>query len=119
MDDDTIQADELMLMTGLKWTTIMSLFKAGDFPTPIYREPSEVCWLREDIDDWLDSHTLEKSGASKFYVVWLGRKPGIYNKWSDVKKQIFGKIKPKFKRFDSISEAEDAFIDGSKKHIGF
>ena len=119
MNDDTMQADELMLLTGLEWQTILCLFKAGNFPTPIYVEPSEICWIREEIDEWAEDYSGELPDTGKYYVIWVGRKPGIYDDWAEARKHIYGKIKPKLKRFDTIAEAEQAFIDGSKMHIGF
>jgi ribonuclease HI len=46
---------------------------------------------------------------AKFYVVWLGRKPGIYREWSECKEQIEGFENAKYKSFESLSEAEKAF----------
>ena len=28
------------------------------------------------------------AGKNKYYVVWKGKKPGIYENWNDCKKQI-------------------------------
>ncbi|MBG90598.1 MAG: ribonuclease H [Actinobacteria bacterium] len=45
----------------------------------------------------------------KFYVVWKGRKPGIYRTWSDCEAQVKGQQGAKFKAFPSRDEAEAAF----------
>jgi ribonuclease HI len=45
----------------------------------------------------------------KFYVIWVGRNPGVYQHWSDCKTQIEGIGNAKYKSFDSLNEAEDAF----------
>lgn len=45
----------------------------------------------------------------KFYVVWVGLKPGIYHHWSDCKAQIEGVEQAKYKSFDSYEEAKKAF----------
>jgi len=45
----------------------------------------------------------------KFYVVWEGRKPGIYTNWAECKKQVDGVAQAKYKSFDSKAEADAAF----------
>ena len=45
----------------------------------------------------------------KFYVVWEGRKPGIYTTWEECKKQVKGFEDPQFKSFFSIESAQEAF----------
>jgi len=45
----------------------------------------------------------------KFYVVWKGRKSGIFNSWLECEKQIKGFAGAEFKAFGSMSEAEAAF----------
>lgn len=54
----------------------------------------------------------------KFYVVWKGRKPGIYKTWDECKSQTDGFAGAIFKSFPSASEAETAFArkpkEGSK-----
>ncbi|QRR01655.1 ribonuclease H1 domain-containing protein [Dyadobacter sandarakinus] len=49
---------------------------------------------------------------TKFYVVWQGRKTGIFTDWKECEKQIKGFEDAKYKSFDSIAEAEAA-IQGS------
>ncbi|MFZ1750091.1 MAG: ribonuclease H family protein [Saprospiraceae bacterium] len=44
----------------------------------------------------------------KFYVVWEGNAPGIYDTWAECQKQIFGHASAKYKSFDSKAEAEYA-----------
>lgn len=41
----------------------------------------------------------------KFYVVWKGRIPGIYDKWEECKAQVFGFEGAQYKGFESESEA--------------
>jgi ribonuclease HI len=50
----------------------------------------------------------------KFYVVWMGRKPGIYRDWIACKEQIEGFENAKYKSFESESEAEKAFASDWK-----
>ncbi len=49
----------------------------------------------------------------KFYVVWNGRKKGIYTSWNVCKKQIDGFESAQYKSFTDLKEAEIAF---SKKY---
>lgn len=45
----------------------------------------------------------------KYYVVWQGTQPGIYDRWEDCEKQIKGVAGAKFKSFDTKELAEQAF----------
>ena len=54
----------------------------------------------------------------KFYVVWAGRKPGIYNTWAECQEQTNQYVDAKYKSFSSKEEAEQAFHDGWQKHWG-
>ena len=54
----------------------------------------------------------------KFYVVWQGRKPGVYDNWDDAKAQTDGFAKPLFKSFDSKPAALKAFTDKPHAHVG-
>lgn len=49
---------------------------------------------------------------TKFYVVWSGVEPGIYNSWTDCQLQIKGYTNAKFKSFTSREEAEKAYEEG-------
>jgi len=51
------------------------------------------------------------STKKKYYVVWEGHQPGIYESWADCQKQTAGYQGAKFKSFTSKSEAEQAFKD--------
>lgn len=57
----------------------------------------------------------------KYYVVWNGRIPGIYDSWDACKKQIDHYPKAKYKSFATKQQAEAAFNQGysasSKIHI--
>ena len=44
----------------------------------------------------------------KYYVVWQGKKPGIYTDWDECKEQVVGVQGAQYKSFDTISEAEAA-----------
>lgn len=45
----------------------------------------------------------------KFYVVWVGQQPGIYDNWPAAQKQIQGFKGAQFKGYTSLREAETAF----------
>jgi len=46
---------------------------------------------------------------SKYYVVWEGKIPGIYDKWEMCYKQIEGIKDAKYKSFETYQEALEAF----------
>lgn len=54
----------------------------------------------------------------KFYVVWVGRKPGVYTSWTDCQNQINQFEDAKYKSFETKASAEEAFKAGWKKHWG-
>lgn len=49
---------------------------------------------------------------SKYYVVWNGVKPGIYNTWEDCQRQITGFEKARYKSYDSYESALLSFKAG-------
>ena len=48
-------------------------------------------------------------GKRKFYVVWVGREPGVYEDWDDCREQVTGFPGARFKAFDSQVAATLAF----------
>ena len=54
----------------------------------------------------------------KFYVVWEGRSPGIYDSWEECKDQIDGFPGARYKAFPSQDAATEAFRGDSSEHIG-
>lgn len=46
---------------------------------------------------------------SKYYVVWIGRKPGIYNNWPDAQEQIHRFKGARHQSFETRAEAVEAF----------
>jgi len=54
----------------------------------------------------------------KYYVVWVGRDPGIYKSWDECKKQVDAYWGAKFMGFKSKEEAEKALIEGYKNYWG-
>jgi ribonuclease HI len=53
----------------------------------------------------------------KFYVVWKGKKPGIYTNWDDCKAQVDGFAAAAYKAFATQREADIAFHEHFAKHI--
>ena len=45
----------------------------------------------------------------KYYVVWKGRKTGIFTSWAECEKQVKGFAAAQYKAFDSRREAEAAY----------
>ncbi len=47
--------------------------------------------------------------AQKYYVVWKGRKPGIYSSWAECEAQVRGFKDAEYKAFETRLQAERAF----------
>lgn len=45
----------------------------------------------------------------KYYVVWQGNTPGIYDNWDDCQRQVKGVVSAKYKSFESLHEAQEAY----------
>jgi ribonuclease HI len=56
---------------------------------------------------------------NKFYVVWVGHKPGVYRSWADCQAQTKGYPQAKFKSYESEAEALQAFAKGWQKSLDF
>lgn len=54
---------------------------------------------------------------AKFYVVWLGHRPGVYTDWPTAKQQIDGYKGAKYKSFPDRRQAEAAFANGFQTYI--
>ena len=52
---------------------------------------------------------VSKKAKPKYYVVWRGFRPGIYNSWEVCKEQITGYERAQFKSFATLEEARQAF----------
>jgi ribonuclease HI len=55
---------------------------------------------------------------NKFYVVWQGRTPGIYESWEACEKEIAGVKGAKYKSFPNKLTAETAFKEGPDAYWG-
>lgn len=58
-------------------------------------------------------------GKGKYYVVWKGRKSGIYDNWDDCREQIFGFEGAAYKSFKTKEEADEGFKSSQKKNTRF
>ncbi|KZV34899.1 hypothetical protein F511_04873 [Dorcoceras hygrometricum] len=47
--------------------------------------------------------------SPKAYVVFVGREPGVYERWSDASKQVSGFSGSCYKGFETKEDAEEAF----------
>ena len=54
----------------------------------------------------------------KYYVVWKGRKTGIFTSWAECEVQVKGFVGAEFKSFGSRAEAEAAFRSNYEAHKG-
>ena len=54
----------------------------------------------------------------KFYVVWKGKKPGVYSSWNACKRQVDGFEGAQYKSFVSLDEAEIALTKTYKDYKG-
>lgn len=56
--------------------------------------------------------------GKKFYVVWAGRNPGIYNTWAECAEQVNGFNNAKYKAFPTEAQAKTAFVADWQEYIG-
>jgi ribonuclease HI len=54
----------------------------------------------------------------KYYVVWKGRKPGIYTSWADCEAQVKGYPGAEYKSFENRAAAEAAFRGDYENYKG-
>jgi len=54
----------------------------------------------------------------KFYVVWKGKHPGIFDSWDDCKAQIEGVKGAQYKSFSTFTEAKQAFNSNYLEYKG-
>lgn len=54
------------------------------------------------------------ASKNKWYVVWRGINPGIYETWAECKAQITGVENAKYKSFETLVEAQKAFREGAQ-----
>ncbi|MDR3262289.1 MAG: ribonuclease H family protein [Tannerella sp.] len=61
---------------------------------------------------------MSKNKKQKYYTVWSGAKPGVYDNWTDCRLQIQGFAGALYKSFDTRNEAEAALSDFPSEYIG-
>ncbi len=54
----------------------------------------------------------------KYYVVWKGKEPGVYNSWKECERQIRNFDGAQYKSFYDADLARKAFHDDPKNYIG-
>lgn len=57
------------------------------------------------------------SASPKYYVVWIGLNPGIYDSWEKCKNQIEGWKGAVYKSFATLAEAENAYSSPPELYI--
>ena len=55
---------------------------------------------------------------NKFYVVWVGHHPGVYDRWDACRKETEGVKGAKYKGFPDCTSAETAFREGPDNYWG-
>jgi len=55
----------------------------------------------------------------KFYVVWVGKKPGVYHSWPDCERQIKGVAGARYKSFSTLDQAEKALSESVEDYISY
>lgn len=53
----------------------------------------------------------------KYYVVWKGKKPGIYSTWKDCEEQVKGVEGAVYKSFPTVEDARKAYSGDWKEHF--
>ena len=61
---------------------------------------------------------MAKKG-SKYYVVWIGKSPGIYETWKECQVQISGYPSAKYKSFPTKEAATEAFRSSYDQYYSF
>jgi ribonuclease HI len=71
-------------------------------------------FLRKRVNFAISKKIMKK----KYYVVWNGVMPGIYESWSECQAQIKGYVGALYKSFGSRQEAEQAMCRPAYSYIG-
>ena len=56
--------------------------------------------------------------AKKWYVVWKGLEPGVYDTWPECKRQIDGFEGARYKSFETQVQAVEAYRSDYKNYVG-
>ena len=55
--------------------------------------------------------------SKKYYTVWAGHMPGVYDSWDECQRQIKNFQGAKYKSFKTLEEAEDALLESYEDHV--
>jgi ribonuclease HI len=55
--------------------------------------------------------------AKKYYVVWKGKKPGVYDNWKECEAQVKGVDSAVYKSFPGLEEARRAYAGNWKDYV--
>ena len=84
------------------------LYDAGAQSEPA--EEFRPCWMAwapgSEPDESLPS---KRQHRSAFFVVWVGRVTGVFTTWDECMRSVANVAGAKFKGFDSLEQAEQAF----------
>ena len=61
---------------------------------------------------------MSVAGKQKYYVVWEGNNPGVYDSWAECLLQVKGYPNARYKAFPTKEDALEAFRDSSASHLG-
>lgn len=81
----------------------------------IYPDSDEV-W--QNLENETSKPIITKK-KKKYYTVWVGIMPGVYENWKDAESQVKGFQGSKYKSFVSKEDADKAFLEGFEKHIKY
>jgi ribonuclease HI len=56
--------------------------------------------------------------GKKWYVVWKGLRPGVYDTWQECKQQIDGFEEARYKSFETQVQAVEAYRSDPREYIG-
>ena len=54
---------------------------------------------------------------NKYYVVWIGKKTGVFDSWKECEESVKGFEGAKYKSFETLEQAQKAFNDNPDKFI--
>jgi ribonuclease HI len=64
------------------------------------------------VNIWKPTVGGKNMANKKYYVVWAGRKTGVFHTWAECERQTKGFQGASFKSFPSMEEAQQAFTNG-------
>lgn len=94
--------------------TLSDLFDPSDLlPVPMPASKPPPVWGQLSLLIDLGPIQMAKTARKqKYYVVWKGRRTGIFDSWEECSAQVHGYTGARYKSFDSREEAGQAFKKG-------